>query len=339
MRRFLAFVCVLFLGLGMGHALAGPMEDLVAAAKKEGTINFYGPSSMTPQGAQALADALNKKYGTDIKMVYIPSGSMTKDVGKVVTRAAAGAPPEWDAMVATDAHHAELWLRKLHEPFEYKTLGVSSDLIDYDRGSITFANQYIVPVYNSKLVSAAEAPKKWEDLLDPKWKGKLGVTTATHHMSRLAMGPWGEEKTTAFVKAMAKQDPILGRQGETYSRLQVGEIVVAFTLVDSYVHRATRSGAPIVAAEEVQPVIAPAYHIGVIKGAAHPNTARLFAVFMTTPEAQKVWEKTNGQTSSLIPGTPYYEKAQGKTMIYMTQNQAKEVLRLRKIYSKMMGFR
>jgi hypothetical protein len=38
---------------------------------------------------------------------------MTRDVGKVATQAATGAPPEWDVMVATDAHHASLWLRKL----------------------------------------------------------------------------------------------------------------------------------------------------------------------------------------------------------------------------------
>jgi hypothetical protein len=68
---------------------------------------------------------------------------MTRDVGKVATQAATGAPPEWDVMVATDAHHASLWLRKLQKPFDYKSLGVDEKLIDHDGGAISFVHQYI----------------------------------------------------------------------------------------------------------------------------------------------------------------------------------------------------
>ena len=96
---------------GVSAASAAPLDDLIAAAKKEGTLDFYGPSTLKADGAQALAQAFNKKYGTSITVKYIPSGSMTRDVGKVATLAATGAPPEWDVMVATDAHHASLWLR------------------------------------------------------------------------------------------------------------------------------------------------------------------------------------------------------------------------------------
>jgi iron(III) transport system substrate-binding protein len=321
------------------HALAAPLDDLIAAAAKEGTLNFYGPSSLKADGAQAFAQAFNKKYNSNINVIFIPSGSMTRDVGKVATQAATGAPPEWDVMVATDAHHASLWLRKLHKPFNYRSLGVDEKLIDHDSSAISFVHQYIVPAYNNKLVSPQDTPKSWEDLLNPRWKGKLGVTTATHHLGRLATGPWGEEKTTAYVKAMAKQDPVVGQLGPTYTRLQLGEILVAFTLTDSYIHLAKETGAPVAAAEEVQPVIAPSYHVGVLKGARHPNAAHLFAVFMTTPEAQKLWEKEGGVSSSLIPGTAYYQKAKGKQMIYMSKEHAEKVEQLAKKFGKMLGIR
>lgn len=339
--RFLlsCFAAMLVLTYWVYHAPAASLEDLIAAAAKEGTINFYGPSSMKPEGAQAVARAFNKKYGLSIKLNFIPSGSMTRDVGKVRTQAAAGAPPEWDAMVATDAHHASLWLSKLHVPFDYKALGVDAKLIDHDSGSISFAQQYVVPAYNNKIVSVKDAPKSWDDLLLPKWKGKLGISTATHHMARLATGPWGEEKTTAYVKGLAQQSPVLGKLGETYSRLLLGEILVAFTMTDSYIHLAKEKGAPVVAAEEVQPVIAPAYHIGVLKGVAHPNMAHLFSIFLTTPEGQQVWEKQTGATSALIAGTSYHKKAQGKQLIYMNQDQAEIVTQLAKKYGRMVGFR
>lgn len=264
---------------------------------------------------------------------------MTRDVGKVASQAATGAPLEWDLMVATDAHHASLWLRKLHKPFDYRSLGVDEKLIDHDSSSISFVHQYIVPVYNNSMVSPQDAPKSWEDLLQPRWKGKLGVTTATHHFGRLAVGPWGEEKTTAYVKALAQQNPVVGQLGPTYTRLQLGEILVAFSLTDSYIYLAKQTGAPVAAADEVQPVIAPSYHVGVLKGAQHPNAAHLFAIFMTTPESQQIWERTVGVSSALIPGTAYYRKAQGKQMIYMSKDQAEKVDQLAKTYGKIVGIR
>jgi iron(III) transport system substrate-binding protein len=321
--------------LSLAHA--APLDELVAAAKKEGSLNFYGPSTLKAEGAQSLAQAFNQRYGISINIKFIPSGSMTRDVGKVATQAATGAPPEWDVMVATDAHHASLWLRKLQKPLDYKSLGVDDKLIDHDGGAISFAHQYIVPAYNSSLIAPKDAPKSWEDLLQPKWKGKVGVTTATHHLGRLALGPWGEEKTTAYVKNLAQQNPILGELGPTYTRLQLGEIVVALSLTDSYIHVAKQSGAPISEAIEVQPVVAPSYHVGVLKGAQNPNAAHLFAVFMTMPESQQVWEKTVAVSSALIPGTTYYQKAKGKQMIYLRKEQSDKVEALARKYGKMIG--
>src|SRR5919106_5145962 len=170
---YLGLIAGLIVLQWLSVAPAAPLDDWIAAAKKEGTVDFYGPSTLKADGAQALAQAFNKKYGTNINVKFIPSGSMTRDVGKVATQAATGAPPEWDVMVATDAHHASLWLHKLHKPFDYRSLGVEERLIDHDSSSISFVHQYIVPAYNNKLVSPQDAPKSWQDLLHPRWKGQL----------------------------------------------------------------------------------------------------------------------------------------------------------------------
>jgi iron(III) transport system substrate-binding protein len=337
-RIYVVSLTVLLVVGWSGFVQAGGIDDLIAAAKKEGMIEFYGPSTLTPQGAEALGKAFNKKYGLDIALKYSPSGNMTADAARVVGMAATGVPPDWDLMVVTDAHHATLWLRKLLDPFDYKKLGIDSKLIHYDNGAVSFANQFVLPAYNKKILPAKDVPKKWEDLLDPKWKGgKLGVTVATHHLARLATA-WGEEKTTKFVKALAEQGPSLGRLGEVYNRLQLGEVLVAVTLTDSYIYTAKKAGAPIVHTEEVQPVISPAYHAGVLRGARHPNVGHLFVAFLTSPEAQTVWEKFGGQTSAFIPGTPAYKYAQGKQVIYMTQDQAAMIDKLAREYGKILGF-
>lgn len=320
--------------------LAASVEPLVEGAKKEGTLEFYGPSHLTPQGGQALADAFNKTYGLNVAVNYSPAGNMARDVGKVVGTAPTGAPPEWDVMVLTDAHHATLALRKLHQTIDYKKLGMDPRIIHHGNGSISVANQFVLPAYNTKVLPAKDVPKGWEDLLDPKWKGgKLGMSTATHHLARLGAGPWGEEKTTRYVKALSQQGLSLGTLGEVMNRLQLGEILVAITMIDGFIHQAKLRGAPIAFAEGIEPLISPAFHSGVVKGARRANAGHLFSVFLTTPKAQEIWEKYGGESSAFIRGTKAYAYVQGKQVIYMSDKDAELIDRLAREYARIVGFK
>jgi iron(III) transport system substrate-binding protein len=338
-RLLVGLAIALFVQVSLtAWSLAAPLDDLVAAAKKEGSIEFLGPSTLGPKGAQAIGDAVNKKYGLSIKLIYHPSGNMTGDVAKVVGRAASGIAPEWDVMVVTDSHHGSLWLRKLHKSYDYKKLGVDPRVIEYDNGAISFANQIILPAYNKSILPAKDVPKKWEDLLDPKWKGKIGTPHSVHHFARLAAGPWGEEKAAQFVKRLRGLEPFIGTPAQMYTRLQLGEILLVANIQDSFIHQAEQKGAPLAQAHGIEPVPSPAYHIGVLKGAANPNVGHLFAVFMTTPEGQELWDKYSGHTSAFVPGTAMYKYAQKHKMVYMTQDQAEKVDRLTKEYAKILGF-
>lgn len=84
------FLMLVVLSGWTGFGYAAPIDDLVAAAKKEGVIEFYAPNTLTPQGAQAYTEAVNKRYGLNIKMNYSAAGNMTRDIGLVVGRAAMG---------------------------------------------------------------------------------------------------------------------------------------------------------------------------------------------------------------------------------------------------------
>ena len=339
-RLILRVWLIVFLGFAAwGSAVeAAPLDDLIAGAKKEGSIEFYGPSTLGPEGAQALAAGFNKKYGINITLHFNASGNMTRDTGKFIGLSASGQPPEWDVMVVTDAHHGSLWLRKLHKTFDYTSLGVAKDRVEYDGGTVSVANQFALPTYNKKLLPAKDVPTKWDDLLDPKWKGKLGVINSTHHFARLAAGPWGEEKTTEFVKKLAAQKPILGRAGEMAQRLIIGEVLLSATLQDSQLHEAEQSGAPLAFADKVQPVVSPEYHIGVLKGAPHPNVATLFVAYMASADVQPTWKKYTGHDSAYVPGSDAYKFVQGKQVVYMKQSQAKLVDKLTREYGKILGF-
>ena len=321
-----------------GAGFAAPVDDLIAGAKKEGVIDFYGPSTLGPEGAQAIVSAFNKKYGLNIKVNFTPSGNMTRDTAKVIGLSASGQPPEWDIMLVTDAHHGSLWLRKLQKPFDYTTLGVTKERVEYDSGTVSVANQFALPAYNTKLLPAKDVPKKWEDLLDPKWKGKIGVINSTHHFGRLAAGAWGDEKTLDFIKKLSAQKPLLTRAGEMAQRLILGEVLVSATLQDSQLHEAKESGAPLAFAEQVSPVVSPEYHVGVLKGSAHPNVGHLLVAFMASAEVQPAWQKYTGHSSAYVSGTAAHKFVQGKQVLYMKQDQADKVDKISRQIGKILGF-
>jgi ABC-type Fe3+ transport system substrate-binding protein len=333
-----AVLVAIFTGGASVNAGAAPIDDLIAGAKKEGTVEFFAAGTLGAEGAQKLGAAFNKKYGLNLTTNYHPSSGMARDIGKVITIASAGLPAEWDVMLATDSHHASLWLKKVQQRFDYAKVGVQPRLIQYDGGAVVLAHGFVLPAYHKKFLPPEDAPKSWDDLLNPKWKGgKLGITDAVHHLARLAT-EWGEDRTTKYVRALAGQEAILGQPGHMFSRLQLGEIKIAFTLGEGYIHSAKISGAPVVHAEAVEPVIAPATNAGVIKNARHPNAGFLFGVFLTTPEAQKIWQQYRGESSAFVPGTPAYEYAQKRKMVYMTQEKAEMINRLTKEYGTILGF-
>jgi len=337
--RLFVFVSLFFLAYASDptRAAAASIDELVAAAKREGSVSFYAPTTVTPAGAKMLAQAFNNRFNLSIDVNYVPSGSMTADVGRLVSHAATSVPPEWDLMVIIDALHGPLWQRKLHIPYDYRTVGVDSRTVHYDSGTVSIANQIVLPAYNPKTLSEKDAPKSWEDLLDPKWKGRIGVPTATGQIDFLAI-QWGEEKFMNFVRALAKQEPIPGKLAELVTRLELGELLLASTLTDSFIHRTKATGSALAHAQ-IQPVVSPAYHAGVLKGSRHPNAAHLFALFLTTLEAQKIWEKFGGQSSAFVPGTAMHRYVQGKSVIYLSQKDVGLVNKMVAETGKILGFR
>ena len=330
---------LIFSAVGTRPAAGAKIDDLVAAAKKEGVLELYAASTLGGQGAQALTAAFNKKHGLNIKINYHPSGNMTRDIGKIVGLAASGVAPEWDLMVVTDAHHGSLWVRKLHIAFDYQSLGVDPNAVQYDGGTVSIANQMILPAYNKKILPVKDVPKVWNDLLDGKWKdGKIGVISSTHHWARLAAGPWGVEKTTDFVKKLSALKPVLGRGGEIAQRLLLGEILLSATMHDDQIQEAAEKGSPLAFADQIQPVISAEYHAGVLKGALHPNAGHLLAAFLTTPEAQEILDKHLGLSSVHVKGTRAHKFAQGKQLVFMKQDQAQMVDKLARQYGKILGF-
>lgn len=70
-------------------------------------------------------------------------------------------------------------------PFNYRALGVDPKLINFDNGTVSFANQFTLPAYNKKLLPPDDVPRNWNDLIDAKWKGGGGRGTLSEAVKRL----------------------------------------------------------------------------------------------------------------------------------------------------------
>ncbi len=316
-----------------------PLDAVIAAAAKEGVFQFYGPSTLSKADAAHLMDLFNQKYGLSIEHQFTQSGSMTRDTARIITEVGAGQVPTWDLMIMTDAHYAMLFSNGVLEKVDWAALGVEPRSISNEGTAIMAASTFVAPAYNPEVVRSEDAPKDWGDLADPKWRGKIGVSTATHFWARLAQA-WGEERTTRLVEGIAANQPVLGNLPETYTRVTLGELAIFSAASDSFWIRARKAGAPLTVVETAKPIIAQQYDVGILKGIRNPNQAKLMAVFLLSPEAQAFWEETQGQTSMFIEGTTANRYAQSKETVTLDPKFGTEQLDdLTEKYGRMMGFR
>lgn len=315
-------------------------QAIIDGANKEGQLRLYWTTTATDQWRQRFQDALNEMYGTKISITDTRGGDWARDTAKIISETAAGQKPSYDIMITTEAHHSDLFHAGLLGQFNWtEVFGVPAQAVMFKGGAFSFAHQIALPAYNTNLVKPEDVPKRWEDLLDPRWKEKIGVSTATHHWARLSQ-TWGDEKTTDFVQRLAAQSPRLGPPQDVTQRLQLGEIYLAATQLDNHLRTAQKRGAPIAWAEEVQPVLIQSLTLGPIKGGPNPNAAILFAGLLASKRGQALWLEFQEQSSIFVEGSPYWKFVQGKQYILLREDFMEKELEARTTkYGRMLGFR
>jgi hypothetical protein len=135
-------------------------------------------------------------------------------------------------------------------------------------GTVSVANQFALPTYNTKLLRSKDVPQKWEDLLDPKWKASSGINSTHHLRAACRSGAWGDEKTLDFVRKLAAQKPLLTRAGEMAQRLILGEVLVSARCRTSQLHERKSPVRRWPLCREGFSGVSPEYHVGVIKNCA-----------------------------------------------------------------------
>jgi iron(III) transport system substrate-binding protein len=141
--------------------------------------------------------------------------------------------------------------------------------------------------YNSRLVSAKEAPTDWQDLLHPKWKGKIGMDQEEYEWFGATLDVWGRERAVKYHRALALQQ-IQWRKGHTLISQLIGAGEFPIDIV--YAHRIEsmkKAGAPIDWVKTSNPVFVALSPASLAAKAPHPNAGKLLLDFMLSYESQQ----------------------------------------------------
>jgi iron(III) transport system substrate-binding protein len=135
-----------------------------------------------------------------------------------------------------------------------------------------------VQAYNTKLIKKENLPRTYKDLLDPKWKGKLGVEGKDEDWFASVVDLMGGgDAGLKFFRDLVATNGLSVREGHTLLTNMVisGEVPLALNLYNYMPEQAKQKGAPI-DWFALEPAVARSNAVGVARHAPHPNAARLF---------------------------------------------------------------
>jgi len=166
--------------------------------------------------------------------------------------------------------------------------GLNPASVSKDGRLLTIYSLVYPVAYNTQLLKPEEAPRSWDDLLAPKWKEKIIVEPRANAFGYLGL-KWSEEKVVDYLKKLKAQDPIFVKGGTgTAQQLIAG---VAPLAIGAYAHKILQmkaQGAPIDWAKKVSPVGSTDNIVFVMKGARHPNAAKLLAAWLASDKSQSL---------------------------------------------------
>ena len=278
-RIFCLLSSLALVALCAAGAFAGNLEDKVVV------YSTHGESML-----EAVADAFEAKTGVAVEFINLK--------GELADRVRAEkANPQSDVMYgAPSSVYQELKAEDLFQPF-VPTWAAKVDPLFKDKDGywIGTIQTPVLMFYNTEMITAAEAPKDWKDLADPKYKNMLVFRNALSSSARATYTALlqqyekrGElDKGWAFLKGVdANTKRYYGSGSLQFQAVGRKEAAISFAVLNSIVDNQIKNKMPLetIDATSGSPVITDA--IAVIKGAKHPEAAKAFVEFAGSAQAQ-----------------------------------------------------
>jgi iron(III) transport system substrate-binding protein len=295
----MTWLCALLCAALTGLAAAAPVSDialydgpdrterLIEGARKEGSLNLY--TSLTVEDMAALNGAFEARYGIKVRMWRATSDKLLQ---RVLAEAQAGRH-ELD-IVETNAPpleslHREALLQEVRSPHHAALIPAA---LPAHRQWVGARLNVFVQAYNTRLVSRAELPRSYADLLHPRWKGRLGIEAADEDWFAAVVTELGEAEGLGMFRKLVAANGVSVRRGHTLLTQLVasGEVPLALTVYNFTAEQLKRKGAPL-DWFVIPPAIARANGLALARRAPHPHAALLYYDFMISEEGQRILEQ------------------------------------------------
>ena len=266
-------------------------KELYEAAKKEGELTWYTAHS-DDITAQALGRSFEQLYpGLKVNVLRTTAQVAYQRITQEIKASAI----QCDVFSSTDlGHSVELKAKGVFEKYVPEN---SSKVLDIYKGydpdgyyHVTSAGMIGIG-YNTAKVKAPDAPKNWTDLLDPKWKDNIALG---HPGFSGYVGTWAltlrNKYGWEFFEKLAKSNPRVGRSiVDTVTMLNAGESAIAGSGPVGVLLDSVKKGNPLAMVYPTDGTVLIIAPSSIMKGAKHPNAARLFMEFLMSEGASRIW--------------------------------------------------
>jgi iron(III) transport system substrate-binding protein len=261
---------------------------LLAAAAPAGFAQLTLYTSNAAPTIQALAADFEKRHGV---RVDVWRASSVKVLQRLMAQRKAGRW-EFDA-VSISAPELEALYREglLQEMSSAAQRELMPGTLPAHRG---WAPQFInvfVQAYNTAAIHADELPRRWADLAEPRWKGRLGVEANASEWYCTVLRTLGESAGAELFRRIAATNGLSVRHGNSVLANMVvsGEVPLALAVYGHMVEEAKARGAPV-EWFALEPLVARVNGVGISRQPPHPRAARRYYEYLLT-DAQPLMAK------------------------------------------------
>ncbi|MDA8123905.1 MAG: extracellular solute-binding protein [Deltaproteobacteria bacterium] len=308
-------VLVVLLILAMTpRAFAAPGTEaadkaLIEKAKAEGKVTFL--ANIT--AIEPILAAFEKKYGIQVEYTRI---STTQFLPTILAEHAAGKLTA-DVLQAPRPVLDLLKERGVLASYRSPAAAGYPRWTNRDGKIQSFGIESAALIYNKERVKAAEVPKTYQDLANPRWKGQIVMADPASHPTTIS---WlvglrenviqSDAKWRKFLKGLAANSPMfVASFGSTPAPIESGEKLIGISMPKYII---TRAQAPLDWARVSQPLLGSPRGMAITARALHPNAARLFMDYWLGKEAMKILAEQVGEyvlTPGIYPPIAGIDKA------------------------------
>ena len=260
-------------------------KKLVEGAKKEGELLWYTNSGI--ENATRYIQAFKKNYPYINAQVW---RAKTRQVTqRAIQEAAAGKHMVDVIKPSTDLLPPMLDKNLLGK---YETPGRAVYPANVKSPYYTSINYaFRVFGFNPRKLNRKDAPKSWDELLQPKWKGEILFDESSLEEVMSLLAAWGKEKTVNYLTKLSQQNLLIRVGRDTTTQMMMaGEAPIAVTTYAYNNESLKAANAPVDwVAEDLIPTLI--YPLTLARNAPHPYSAALFYDFMISEEGQRLIAK------------------------------------------------